>query len=133
MRRWTPTAAAALTIVIAAAHAEDGIVRLHAAGSLKPALTEVAHGFTVAYGIRIDPVWGPSGLLREGFERGEAGCPMCAGVHRQEGSPGQRIVSTTNRNFAGRQGPGVMTHLASPATAAAAALAGCITDRRAVA
>ena len=55
---------------------------------------------------------------------------MCAGVNGEEGSPGQRIISTTNRNFAGRQGPGVMTHLASPATAAAAAIAGRIVNRR---
>jgi 3-isopropylmalate/(R)-2-methylmalate dehydratase large subunit len=70
-------------------------------------------------------------FLDAGFEWGEAGCSMCAGVNGEEGSPGQRIVSTTNRNFAGRQGAGVMTHLASPETAAAAALAGCIVDRRA--
>ena len=56
-----------------AAHAADGVVRLHAAGSLKPALTEVSRDFTAAYGIKVDPVWGPSGLLRQGFERGEAG------------------------------------------------------------
>ena len=55
---------------------------------------------------------------------------MCAGVNGEEGQPGQRIVSTTNRNFAGRQGAGVMTHLASPATAATAALAGRLVDRR---
>ncbi|WP_158746306.1 3-isopropylmalate dehydratase large subunit [Acidisphaera sp. L21] len=71
-------------------------------------------------------------FLDAGFDWGEAGCSMCAGVNGEEGSPGQRIVSTTNRNFAGRQGAGVMTHLASPETAAAAALAGCIVDRRAV-
>jgi 3-isopropylmalate/(R)-2-methylmalate dehydratase large subunit len=69
-------------------------------------------------------------FLEAGFDWGEAGCSMCAGVNGEEGSPGQRIVSTTNRNFAGRQGAGVMTHLASPETAAAAALAGCIVDRR---
>ena len=56
-----------------AAHAEDGVVRLHSAGSLKPALTEVAQGFTAAYGIKVDPIWGASGLLRERLERGEAG------------------------------------------------------------
>ena len=66
------TLAAALTILAPAAHAEDGMVRLHAAGSLKPALTEIAQDFTAAYGIRVDPAWGSSGLLRQRLERGEA-------------------------------------------------------------
>jgi 3-isopropylmalate/(R)-2-methylmalate dehydratase large subunit len=65
-----------------------------------------------------------------GFEWGESGCSLCAGVNGEEGRPGQRIISTTNRNFAGRQGKGVKTHLASPATAAAAAIAGHIVDPR---
>ncbi|CPI31002.1 aconitate hydratase domain protein [Bordetella pertussis H918] len=43
---------------------------------------------------------------------------------------GQRCVSTSNRNFEGRQGPGARTHLASPASAAAAAIAGAIVDHR---
>jgi 3-isopropylmalate/(R)-2-methylmalate dehydratase large subunit len=45
-------------------------------------------------------------------------------------APGQRCVSTSNRNFEGRQGPGARTHLASPASAAAAAIAGVIIDHR---
>ena len=46
------------------------------------------------------------------------------------GKPGDLVVSTSNRNFAGRQGPGVRTVLASPATAAACAVAGAIADPR---
>lgn len=70
-----------------------------------------------------------------GFRWGRPGCSMCAGsgdLMREIAAPGQRVVSTTNRNFVGRQGPGTRTHLASPAMAAAAALAGCIADAREV-
>ena len=108
------------------------------------AAASVVAGRHVADGVRATVVPGSTMVRRDaealglhrifldaGFEWGEAGCSMCAGVNGEEGTPGQRIVSTTNRNFAGRQGPGVMTHLASPATAAAAALAGRIVDRRA--
>ena len=109
------------------------------------AAARVVAGRHVASTVRAVVVPGSTSVKREseqlgldrifrdaGFEWGEAGCSMCAGVNGEEGAPGQRIVSTTNRNFAGRQGAGVMTHLASPETAAAAALAGRIVDRRAV-
>lgn len=62
-----------------------------------------------------------------GFEWREPGCSMCVAANGEIGQPGERIVSTTNRNFVGRQGPGVRTHLASPRVAAACALAGVIT------
>ena len=68
-----------------------------------------------------------------GFGWGRPGCGMCASSGdqmREVAAPGQRLVSTTNRNFVGRQGPGTRTHLASPATAAASALAGHIADVR---
>ncbi|ALM82458.1 3-isopropylmalate dehydratase large subunit [Bordetella sp. N] len=65
-------------------------------------------------------------FLDAGFEWREPGCSMCVGANGDLGAPGERCVSTSNRNFVGRQGPGVMTHLASPATAAASALAGAI-------
>ena len=63
-----------------------------------------------------------------GFEWREPGCSLCLSTANEEMCPGERSVSTTNRNFGGRQGLGVRTHLASPATAAAAALAGCIPE-----
>ena len=60
----------------------------------------------------------------------EPGCSMCIGMNGDIGRPGELIVSTSNRNFAGRQGPGVRTVLASPATAAASAITGVIIDAR---
>jgi 3-isopropylmalate/(R)-2-methylmalate dehydratase large subunit len=70
-------------------------------------------------------------IFREaGFEWREPGCSMCVAVNGETVPPGQRAVSTSNRNFVGRQGPGARTHLASPAMAAAAALAGRIIDVR---
>ena len=65
-----------------------------------------------------------------GFFWGESGCSMCAGGNGDRGDPGERCVSTTNRNFENRQGPKVRTHLASPETAAATAIAGRIADVR---
>jgi len=65
-----------------------------------------------------------------GFEWREPGCSMCIGVNGDIGVPGQRIASTSNRNFVGRQGRGVRTHLVSPAMAAAAAVTGRFTDVR---
>lgn len=72
--------------------------------------------------------------LREIFEASGAhvrmpGCSMCLGMNDDKVPSGQRCVSTSNRNFIGRQGEGSITHLASPATVAASALAGCITSR----
>ena len=63
-----------------------------------------------------------------GFEWREAGCSMCLGINDDIVAPQARCVSTSNRNFEGRQGPGARTHLASPLTAAASAIAGRIAD-----
>ncbi|MDP8905074.1 MAG: 3-isopropylmalate dehydratase large subunit [Chloroflexota bacterium] len=65
-----------------------------------------------------------------GAEWREAGCSMCIAMNGDEGAPGQYIVSTSNRNFEGRQGKGARTLLASPLTAAATALSGRVTDPR---
>jgi len=69
-------------------------------------------------------------FLDAGFEWREPGCSMCAAVNDDVVPPGARCVSTSNRNFEGRQGPRARTHLASPAVAAAAAIAGVVTDVR---
>jgi 3-isopropylmalate/(R)-2-methylmalate dehydratase large subunit len=69
-------------------------------------------------------------FLDAGFEWREPGCSMCVGANGDIVAPGERCVSTTNRNFVGRQGPGARTHLASPSTAVAAAVLGRIADIR---
>lgn len=74
-------------------------------------------------------------VFREaGFEWRESGCSLCfyAGGDSfdRPGRPARRVITSTNRNFEGRQGPGVRSHLASPATVAASALAGRIADPR---
>ncbi|MFN3228497.1 MAG: aconitase family protein, partial [Asticcacaulis sp.] len=58
------------------------------------------------------------------------GCSMCIAMNGDLVAPGQLAVSTSNRNFEGRQGPGARTILASPATAAASAVMGRVTDPR---
>ena len=103
----------------------------------------VVRGRRVAEGVFAMVVPGSSTVKREaeaagldqvfrdaGFFWGESGCSMCAGGNGDRGEPGERCVSTTNRNFENRQGPRVRTHLASPATAAASAIAGRIADVR---
>ena len=65
-----------------------------------------------------------------GLEWRESGCSMCCGFNGDIGAPKERWASTSNRNFVGRQGPEVRTHLVSPAMAAAAALKGHFTDVR---
>jgi 3-isopropylmalate/(R)-2-methylmalate dehydratase large subunit len=63
-----------------------------------------------------------------GFEWREPGCSLCLAANGEAVPPGARAVSTSNRNFVGRQGPGARTHLASPAVAAASAVSGVISD-----
>lgn len=72
-------------------------------------------------------------FMNAGFEWREPGCSMCVAANGEQVPPQKRSVSTSNRNFVGRQGPGARTHLASPAMAAAAAITGCITDVRTLA
>jgi 3-isopropylmalate/(R)-2-methylmalate dehydratase large subunit len=107
------------------------------------AAAAVAKGRRVAATVRAWVVPGSENVKRQaeaegldevfksaGFEWREPGCSMCLAMNNETVPPGQRSVSTSNRNFVGRQGPGARTHLASPAMAAAAALAGRIVDVR---
>jgi 3-isopropylmalate/(R)-2-methylmalate dehydratase large subunit len=103
----------------------------------------VLRGRRVANGVRMLVVPGSQHVKREAEARGlakifvdagaewrEPGCSMCIGMNGDVVAQGEYAVSTSNRNFEGRQGAGARTLLASPATAAAAALTGCITDPR---
>lgn len=71
-------------------------------------------------------------FIDAGFEWRSPGCSMCVAANAERVPPGARCVSTSNRNFVGRQGPNARTHLASPPMAAAAAIAGAIADVRTI-
>jgi 3-isopropylmalate/(R)-2-methylmalate dehydratase large subunit len=104
---------------------------------------EIIKGQRVAGGTRVMVVPGSQDVKRQaeveglaevfteaGAEWREAGCSMCIAMNGDQLKPGQYAVSTSNRNFEGRQGAGGRTFLASPLTAAATALTGRITDAR---
>jgi 3-isopropylmalate/(R)-2-methylmalate dehydratase large subunit len=67
---------------------------------------------------------------RAGFDWRGAGCSMCLGMNPDIAAPGERVASTSNRNFEGRQGRGARSHLVSPEMAAAAAIEGRFVDIR---
>ena len=105
---------------------------------------EVMRGRTVASGVTALIVPGSEAVRRDaeaeglheiflaaGAEWREPGCSMCIAMNGDRGEPGELVVSTSNRNFVGRQGKDVRTVLAGPATAAASAIAGHIADPRA--
>lgn len=69
-------------------------------------------------------------FIEAGLEWREPGCSMCVAINGDVANAGERVASTSNRNFVGRQGPNVRTHLLSPAMAAAAAVTGYLTDVR---
>jgi 3-isopropylmalate/(R)-2-methylmalate dehydratase large subunit len=104
----------------------------------------VLRGRRVAEGVRMLVVPGSEAVRRDaeaeglhevfraaGAEWRMPGCSMCIAMNGDMAQPGQLVVSTSNRNFEGRQGKGARTVLASPATAAASAVAGVIADPRA--
>jgi len=109
------------------------------------AAARVLRGRKVASGVRMLVVPGSQEIKRRAEEEGlarvfveagaewrESGCSMCLGMNGDSLERGQYAVSTTNRNFEGRQGPGGRTFLASPATAAASAVTGRLCDAREV-
>jgi 3-isopropylmalate/(R)-2-methylmalate dehydratase large subunit len=104
---------------------------------------KIMRGRKVAAGVRALVVPGSQQVKRQaeaegldkvfkdaGAEWREAGCSMCIAMNGDQIAPGEYAVSTSNRNFEGRQGKGGRTFLASPLTAAAAAVTGCVTDVR---
>jgi 3-isopropylmalate/(R)-2-methylmalate dehydratase large subunit len=111
-------------------------------GDLRAA-AEVLKGRRVAEGVRMLVAPGSEAVrkaaeaeglhevfLSAGAEWRLAGCSMCIAMNGDQVGPGQLAVSTSNRNFEGRQGPGARTILASPASAAASAVAGVVADPR---
>ncbi|HTT97254.1 MAG TPA: aconitase family protein, partial [Rhizomicrobium sp.] len=107
------------------------------------AAADVMRGRKVKKGVRILVVPGSEAVRRQAEEEGLhevflsagaewrlPGCSMCIAMNGDFVQPGQLAVSTSNRNFEGRQGPGARTVLASPATAAASAVMGRIADPR---
>jgi 3-isopropylmalate/(R)-2-methylmalate dehydratase large subunit len=107
------------------------------------AAAQVLRGRKVAANVRTVVVPGSQQIKRiaedEGLDRvfkeagaewRESGCSMCIAMNADKLAPGQYSISTSNRNFEGRQGPGGRTLLASPLTAAASAIEGCVTDIR---
>jgi len=134
-------------LVAATPIAEVRVDRVFIGSCTNSRLEDLRAAAAVAHGRRaVVPAWvvPGSGLVKQaaesegldrvfreaGFEWREAGCSMCVGINGDTGRPGERIASTSNRNFEGRQGQGVRTHLVSPAMAAAAAVTGHFTDVR---
>jgi 3-isopropylmalate/(R)-2-methylmalate dehydratase large subunit len=107
------------------------------------AAADVLRGNKVKSGVRMLVVPGSEAVKKQAEDEGlhhvfkdagaewrEPGCSMCIAMNGDFVAPGKLAVSTSNRNFEGRQGKGARTILASPATAAASAIAGVLTDPR---
>lgn len=106
---------------------------------------KIMQGRRVADSVRVMVVPGSQQVKRQAEQEGldkifkeagaewrEAGCSMCIAMNSDQLDPGQYCVSTSNRNFEGRQGKGGRTFLASPITAAATAISGVVTDPRTI-
>ena len=94
-------------------HKADGVLALVVPGSSSVKRAAEAEG--------LDRIFTDAG-----FEWRESGCSLCFYAGGESFPPGSRVISSTNRNFEGRQGPGIRTHIASPEVVAASAIAGRI-------
>ena len=103
--------------VVRGKHVAAGVQALVVPGSMRVKVEAEAEG--------LDRVFSDAG-----FEWRNAGCSMCLGMNPDVAGPEERVASTSNRNFEGRQGRLARTHLMSPEMAAAAAVAGCLVDVR---
>jgi 3-isopropylmalate/(R)-2-methylmalate dehydratase large subunit len=103
--------------VVRGKHVAAGVQALVVPGSMRVKAEAEAEG--------LDRVFADAG-----FEWRNAGCSMCLGMNPDVAGPQERVASTSNRNFEGRQGRLARTHLMSPEMAAAAAVAGCLVDVR---
>ena len=111
----------AAAAVVKGRHVSSGVTAIVVPGSTEVKLAAEAEGLDAIF-------------LAAGFEWRESGCSLCFSCggdsFDRPGRKARRVISSTNRNFEGRQGPGVRTHLASPQTVAASAIAGYIDDPR---
>jgi 3-isopropylmalate/(R)-2-methylmalate dehydratase large subunit len=136
LRAGAPIAGQPIDVVFIGSCTNSRLGDLRAAASLM-------RGRKVAPNVRVLVVPGSKAIKRQaeaegldvvfknaGAEWRESGCSMCIAMNGDQLSPGQYAVSTSNRNFEGRQGRGGRTFLASPLTAAAAAVTGRVTDPR---
>lgn len=98
-------------------HVSDGVIAICVPGSSAVKRAAEAEGLHKIF-------------MSAGFQWRESGCSLCFYAGGESFPAGSRVVSSTNRNFEGRQGPGVRTHIASPETVVASAIAGCIADPR---
>ena len=96
-------------------HVADGVLALVVPGSSAVKRAAEAEGLDAIF-------------IAAGFEWRESGCSLCFYAGGESFPAGSRVISSTNRNFEGRQGPGIRTHIASPETVAASAIAGRITS-----
>jgi 3-isopropylmalate/(R)-2-methylmalate dehydratase large subunit len=136
LRPGDPIAGKKVSIVFIGSCTNARIEDLRAAASL-------LEGRKVADGTRLIVVPGSQSIKRQaeseglhnvfrsaGATWGMPGCSLCVGMNGDMAAPGEYVASTSNRNFQGRQGPGVRTFLLSPLTAAATAIEGQIADPR---